>query len=83
MLKRAWIEELSDEAKELWIFLRSFWTQDVLPMLMAVWIFFVFAAPLIIVILILWYLDSIGWRSGSGFYTIGSAAIAHALTLLG
>ena len=83
MLKRAWIEELSDEAKALWIVLRSFWIQGVLPILMAVWIFFVFAAPLIIVILILWYLDSIGWRSGGGFYTIGSAVSAHALTLLG
>lgn len=83
MLKRAWIEELSEEAKSVWTALCSFWTQAVWPVLTTVWIFFVLAAPLNIVILILWYLDSIGWRSGSGFYTIGSAAGAHAFTLLG
>ena len=83
MLKRAWIEELSEEAKSVWTALCSIWTQDVWPVLMTLWIFLVLAAPLLIVMMILWYLDSIGWRSGSGFYTIGSAAGARALTLLG
>lgn len=83
MLKRAWIEELSEEAKSLWATLRSFWIQDVWPVLMTLWIFFVLAAPIIIVIMILWYLDSIGWRAGNGFYTIGAAAGAHALALWG
>jgi hypothetical protein len=83
MLNRAWIAELSEEAKSVWTALCSIWTQDVWPVLMTLWIFLVLAAPLIVVIMILWYLDSIGWRSGSGFYTIGSAAGAHALTLLG
>jgi hypothetical protein len=83
MLKRAWIEELADEAKSAWLDLCSFWTQTMWPILMTLWIFFVLAAPIITVIMILWYLDSIGWRSGRGFYTIGSAPVAHALTLLG
>jgi hypothetical protein len=83
MLKHVWIEELSDEARSAWVFLRFFWKKDVLPVLMTLWIFLALAAPLVIVILILWYLDSIGWRSGDGFYTIGSAASAHALTFLG
>ena len=74
MLKHVWIEELADEAKSAWVVLRSFWVRNVWPVLMTLCIFFVFAAPLIIVILILWYLDSIGWQSGHGFYTIGSAA---------
>jgi len=76
MLKRAWIEELSEEAKSVWTALCAFWTRDVWPILTTLWIFFVLAAPLIIVILILWYLDSIGWQAGPGFYTIGSAASA-------
>lgn len=74
MLKHLWIEELADEARSAWVVLRSFWVRNVWPVLMTLCIFFVFAAPLIIVILILWYLDSIGWQSGPGFYTIGSAA---------
>lgn len=79
MLKHVWIEELADEAKSAWVVLRSFWVRNVWPVLMTLCIFFVFAAPLIIVILILWYLDSIGWQSGHGFYTIGSAAGAGQL----
>ena len=82
MLKRTWIEELADEAKCAWAELRSFWVRGVWPILMTLWIFFVFAAPLAIVILILWYLDSIGWKSGAGFYTIGFESSVHALTLL-
>lgn len=82
MLKRAWIEELSDEAKSAWVILRAFWSEDVLPLLMMAWMFFVVAVPLIIVILILWYLDSIGWRSSDGFYTIGAASGTPALSLL-
>jgi hypothetical protein len=83
MLKRAWIEELSEAARSVWTALCSFWTKGVWPVLTTLWIFFVLAAPLIIVIMILWYLDSIGWRSGNGFYTIGTAPGACALTLLG
>jgi hypothetical protein len=87
MLKRAWMLELWEEARTAWTAmrtaLRSFWTQNVWPVLMTLWVFFALVAPMIVVILILWYLDSIGWRSGSGFYTIGSAAGAHASSLLG
>jgi len=81
MLKRAWIEELSEEANSVWAALSSFWTQDVWPVLTTLWIFFVLAVPLIIVIMILWYLDSIGWKSGASFYTIGFEPSVHALTL--
>jgi hypothetical protein len=66
MLKRAWIEELSDDAKSVWLVLRNFWIQAIWPVLMTFWIFFALAAPILIVILVLWYLDSIGWQPGSG-----------------
>jgi hypothetical protein len=82
MLKRMWSEELEDAARWTWAALRSFWVRGVWPILMTVWVFLVLAAPLILVILILWYLDSIGWRSGAGFYTIGFESSVHALTLL-
>jgi hypothetical protein len=87
MLKRAWMVELSEEARYAWTAmrsaLRSFWTLYVWPVLMTFWVFFALVAPMLVVILILWYLDSIGWRSGNGFYTIGAAAGAHASSLLG
>lgn len=73
MWNRALIDELADAARTIWAWLRKFWTQDVWPVLMTVWLFFVIAMPLLIVILILWYLDSTGWQAGEGFYTIGSA----------
>lgn len=78
MLIRAWIVEVWEAAKWAWAGLRSIWVQDVWPVLMTLSIFFVMAAPLVIVILILWYLDSIGWQASKGFYTIGSAAQALA-----
>ena len=79
---RVWIEELSGEAKSAWAGLRSFWKEEVLSLLRTFGVFFALAAPIITVILILWYLDSTGWRSGSGFYTIGRAASACALAQL-
>jgi hypothetical protein len=83
MLNRTWVEEISLNAKAAWNDLRLLFVQQVLPILMALWMFFVLSAPIAIVIIILWYLDSIGWRSGSGFYTIGSAVMAYAPTLFG
>lgn len=73
MTNRVRIQEYAEAAHAVWADLRSFWLDDVWPVLMTVWIFFVFAAPIIAVILVLWYLDSIGWRAGPGFYTIGAA----------
>jgi hypothetical protein len=66
------MEELSDEAQSVWSVLRAFWVQHIWPLLMTFWIFFALGAPIIFVILVLWYLDSIGWQSGAGFYTIGA-----------
>jgi hypothetical protein len=74
MALRSWIDETAEVASAAWAGLRSLWVDNVWPVLLSISIFFVLAAPLVVVILILWYLDSIGWRSSSGFYTIGSAA---------
>ena len=35
--------------------------------------FFALAVPLLIVIRVLWYIDSTGWRPTGGFYKIGLA----------
>ncbi|WP_144290080.1 hypothetical protein [Ideonella sp. A 288] len=73
MTNRVWIQEFAEAATAVWQDLRVLWVKDVWPVLMTVWIFFVLAAPIIAVILVLWYLDSIGWQAGPGFFTIGAA----------
>lgn len=73
MLNRAWISELSEASKYAWHAACQFWANDVWPVLMTFGIFLIFSAPFIILILVLWYLDSIGWKSSAGFYTIGLA----------
>ena len=71
MSGRESIREYSEAARSIWDDIRAFWRQDVWPLLETVWVFLVMAAPILLVILVLWYLDSIGWRAGPGFYTIG------------
>jgi hypothetical protein len=48
-----------------------FWKQDMVQVFLTVGMFFALAVPLLIVILILWYIDSTGWRPTGGFYKIG------------
>jgi len=48
-----------------------FWKQDMVQVALTVGMFLALAAPLLLVVLVLWYLDYIGWRASSGFYTIG------------
>lgn len=81
MLSRAWMAEIVDAARTVGAWLRGVWRQDIWPLLMTTWILFVLAAPLILVILVLWYLDASGWQAGKGFYTIGAAAGHLALPL--
>ena len=66
MLNRAWIADIADAATTIGSWLRAFWVRDIWPLLMTAWILFVLAAPLILVILVLWYLDSTGWQAGNG-----------------
>jgi hypothetical protein len=82
MLNRAWIADIADAAATIGSWLRAFWVRDIWPLLMTAWILFVLAAPLILVILVLWYLDSTGWQAGNGFYTIGSATLQLAPAML-
>lgn len=48
-----------------------FWKQDMVQVFLTMGMFLVLALPLLLVILLLWYLDATGWRPPSGFYTIG------------
>lgn len=73
MTVRSWIGELGEEAQAAWVEMRAWWMRAVWPLFMAAGIFLLMALPIVIVILVLWYLDAIGWRSEAGFYTIGLA----------
>lgn len=50
-----------------------FLKQDMVQVVLASGMFLALALPLVIVILLLWWLDSTGWRPAGGFYKIGQA----------
>lgn len=76
MSRRSWTHEWARELAEAlrWAVgaVRTFWREDILPLLTAISVFVLMAVPLILVIVVLWYLDSTGWRASPGFYTIGN-----------
>ncbi len=47
------------------------WQQDIWPLLMALGFLCALALPMVIMMLVLWYIDSTGWRPVGGFYKIG------------
>ncbi len=47
------------------------WKQDITQVALTIGLILALALPLTIVILLLWYLDSTGWRPEGGFYKIG------------
>jgi len=54
------------------------WKQDIVQVGLGVLLFLALAVPLLLVIGVLWYIDSTGWRPQGGFYKIGLADIeAH------
>ena len=48
-----------------------FWKEDIVQVALASGMFLALALPLVIVILLLWWLDSTGWRPTGGSYKIG------------
>ena len=75
MREDSWSQVFSEMADATWGVFVKFWKHDIWPLLSTMWLFFVLAVPLLIVILILWYLDSIGWRAEGGYYKIGAACV--------
>ncbi len=67
--------ELADTVSAAFV---RFWKQDMVQVVLAVGMFLALAAPLVIVILVLWYIDSTGWRPAGGFYKIGLSGDALA-----
>lgn len=71
MGQRFWqrdVFELADSALQA---LLGFWKEEVWPLLMGVSFFFFLAVPLLLVLLVFWYLDAIGWAPEHGRYKVG------------
>lgn len=64
------LAELIDSAVAAFV---RFWKTDVVQVGLTVGMFLTLAVPLLLVVLVLWFLDYTGWRASSGFYTIGMA----------
>jgi hypothetical protein len=77
-----WGQAIADLLKAVWRGFVRFWTQDMVQVVMTLGMFLALASPLLLIVLILWFLDYIGWRSSSGFYTIGLLLDAPGLQAL-
>jgi hypothetical protein len=64
------LEELVDTTVAAFV---RFWKQDIVQVALVVGMFLALAAPILLLILVLWYVDSTGWRPAGGFYKIGEA----------
>lgn len=67
----AWSQAFSELAATTMQALVRLWKQDIVQVGLAIGMFLALALPLLIVILLLWYIDSTGWRPAGGFYKIG------------
>jgi hypothetical protein len=79
MAWRIW-SKLAELATELVDEAVSFWKEDVWPLFMGFSFFFFLAVPLLIVLGILWYLDSIDWKPEHGRYKVGLESSCRACT---
>ena len=71
MQEGTWGQELKELAGTIKGAAVHVWQQDIWPLLMALGFFCALALPMVIVMLVLWYIDSKGWRPAAGFYKIG------------
>lgn len=72
MQEDTWRQALAEMADTLVAALLRFWKHDIVQVCLTLGMFLALAAPLLLVMLVLWYLDSTGWRPESGFYKIGT-----------
>lgn len=75
MQDRGWIEAFSELAASVSQAVVRLWKQDLVQVGLAIGMFLALALPLLIVIVLLWYVDSTGWRPAGGFYKIGRSTL--------
>jgi len=71
MQDSGWGQAFAELAASLTQALVRLWKQDIVQVGLAIGMFFALAVPLLLVIFLLWYIDSTGWRPSGGFYKIG------------
>ena len=71
MQDSGWSQAFSELAATLTQAIVRLWKQDIVQVGLAIGMFLALALPLLIVVLLLWYIDSTGWRPSGGFYKIG------------
>jgi ABC-type dipeptide/oligopeptide/nickel transport system permease component len=74
MKDSTWAQAFAELVGAVLAVLVRFWKQDIVQVGLTVGMFFALAVPLLIVILVLWWIDSTGWQATSGFYKIGMSA---------
>lgn len=75
MPDNTWNEAFSELVATARQTLVRLWKQDITQAALTIGLILALALPLIIVILVLWYLDSTGWRPEGGFYKIGMSLV--------
>ena len=73
-------EDLLKLGRSLYGWLKRLWLESIWPLVMGFSLFGFLAVPLLIVLAVLWYLDSIQWRPEAGHYKIGLASACSACT---
>ena len=71
MQNSTWSQALAELVGAVTAAFVRFWKQDMVQVGLTVGMFLALAVPLLLVLLLLWYLDYTGWRPSRGFYTIG------------
>ena len=80
MNQEFWNEDLLKLARILYGWLKRLWWESLWPIVMGFSLFGFLAVPLLVVMAVLWYLDSIQWRPEEGHYKIGLDRACSACT---
>jgi hypothetical protein len=75
----SWGQAFAELAQAAVAAMVRFWKQVVVQVGLTLGVFLALALPLLLVILLLWYLDATGWRPSPGFYTIGMSQASSGL----
>lgn len=81
MTKRFWQRDIFELADAMVDAVVRFWKEEVWPLFMGVSFFVFLAVPLLLVLLVFWYLDAIGWAPEHGRYKVGSVNASSALVM--
>ena len=81
MKKHFWDTDLIELSARLATELARFVREELWPLMAGVSFFFILAVPLLIVMAILWYLDSIHWKPEEGRYKTGLRSDCNTLVI--